>query len=335
MNKIKFSVIIPVYNGEKYINRSINSIINQTCKDWELIIVNDGSKDNTEIIVQDLINKNLDKKIKYIKIENSGPSTARNIGFDASEGEYVCFLDSDDEYDHTLFAKLMLLDPNYDVCFFGWKEISEHSHVKYYNDSFKYVENEKGIDVVFKKFNREVWLCNCNEIYKRELLINNNIRYPEGLFMGEDACFIYTALINAKNVTSLKENLFINHIRQNSLMRSKISERDLTELDAINELIRNIEISNNITHEEKDNLTDMFQAYYDYVKLIITKKIADEFSLLSYYKFKEKQKRLLNDCNVNVKKIKKYLKKDFYRQALAYKLSPFLFFIVYKVSKRR
>lgn len=89
------SIIIPTYNREKFISRAINSVKNQIYQDWELIIVDDGSVDNTEVIVSEFINN--DKRIKYKKIINSGATKARNVGAFGASGEYVTFLDSDDE----------------------------------------------------------------------------------------------------------------------------------------------------------------------------------------------------------------------------------------------
>ena len=92
-NKMKVSVIIPVYNSEKYIEQTIDSVLNQTYKNIEIIVINDGSIDNTEKILESYVNKN---QIIYIKKENGGPAAARNLGIKQAQGEYVAFLDSDD-----------------------------------------------------------------------------------------------------------------------------------------------------------------------------------------------------------------------------------------------
>ena len=88
------SIIIPAYNAERYISEAIESVINQTYTNWELIIVNDGSTDNTEKIAQSYAQK--DSRITYITQENKGVSVARNIGYNASKGDYLGFLDADD-----------------------------------------------------------------------------------------------------------------------------------------------------------------------------------------------------------------------------------------------
>lgn len=93
---VKVSIITPTYNRAHFIGRCIDSVLMQTVSDWELIVIDDGSVDNTEEIVSSYVSR--DARIKYFKIENGGPGNARNVGFDKSSGQYITYLDSDDEY---------------------------------------------------------------------------------------------------------------------------------------------------------------------------------------------------------------------------------------------
>lgn len=103
------SVIMPLYNNEKYVIEAIQSVINQTYKDWELIIINDASTDNSKEIVQRFLHKQLDSRIKFIDLENNnGVSFTRNLGIKEAKGEYISFLDSDDLWDKE-FLKLSYL----------------------------------------------------------------------------------------------------------------------------------------------------------------------------------------------------------------------------------
>lgn len=109
----KVSVIIPAFNCEKYIGQTIESVLSQTYRDFELIVVDDGSTDNTKEVVKDYLR---DKRIKYIYQNNSGISAARNNGFAKSYGEYIAFLDSDDLwYPNKLEEQVRLLDMNQDI----------------------------------------------------------------------------------------------------------------------------------------------------------------------------------------------------------------------------
>lgn len=100
------SIIIPVYNSEKYIDRCINSIVNQTYKDIEIILIDDGSSDRSIDIINNYVNK--DNRIKVYTQKNAGPSSARNYGLDVSTGDYVMFVDADDYIDKTMVEEMIL-----------------------------------------------------------------------------------------------------------------------------------------------------------------------------------------------------------------------------------
>lgn len=124
------SVIIPMYNAEKTIETSINSIFNQTYKDYEIIIINDGSKDKSKEIVEKIINNNKDKKILLINKENGGVSSARNFGIKNANGEYIAFLDSDDEWlPEKLEKQADILIKNKEIDFIGCNRNNEKTSV--------------------------------------------------------------------------------------------------------------------------------------------------------------------------------------------------------------
>ena len=120
------SIVIPVHNAEKYINETINSVINQTYQNWELILVDDCSTDKSIKIINNIIKKN--KKIKLIKLKkNSGAAVARNTGIDEAKGKYICFLDADDIWDKEKIEKQIkfITKNNYAFIFTGYEFMSE------------------------------------------------------------------------------------------------------------------------------------------------------------------------------------------------------------------
>lgn len=120
------SIVIPVHNAEKYINETINSVINQTYQNWELILVDDCSTDKSIDKIKDIIKKN--KKIKLIKLKkNSGAAIARNTGIDEAKGKYICFLDADDIWDKEKIEKQIkfITKNNYAFIFTGYEFMSE------------------------------------------------------------------------------------------------------------------------------------------------------------------------------------------------------------------
>ena len=116
MKKPKLSIIVPVYNVEQYLNRCLNSILNSTFQDFELIIINDGTKDNSENIIMD-IQKQYSDKIVYVKKENTGLSDTRNLGMNLAKGEYISFIDSDDYIQKDMYELMMLKaqENNFDI----------------------------------------------------------------------------------------------------------------------------------------------------------------------------------------------------------------------------
>lgn len=325
---MKFSVIIPVYNGEKFIAQSVESIIEQSYHDIELIVIDDGSTDRTAEVVAKIIAENPTKEIIFRSIQNSGPSTARNIGLNIARGDYVCFLDSDDRYKKNLFADLSDFLTDEDICFFGWEEYGEERNdvVFKYEDRFEYLDKPiTGREAAIQKFKHKIWLCNCNEVYSLNMLRQNNIGYIEGVYSGEDANFIYKSLLNSQKVTSLRGNYFINMVRNNSLMHSSFSERSLTEIIACKDLY-----SYALNKGYDSEICDMcFTLYYN-SRIFIAKRIARSLKWYQGIKFcklcKKYLPRIETERNILLSPKKK--------ERFLFKCKT-LFFIVYKIYMLR
>lgn len=173
----KLSVIIPVYNVENYLPKCLDSVINQTYKNLQIILVNDGSTDNSRFICEDY--KNKDSRVQVINKSNGGLSSARNAGLDNVEGEFVAFLDSDDWIDETMYEELMNLfnNHNVEVAACGLKEIYDDK-VKFepYTNKVSIYDRVMAINslVSSKKSVRfEVW----NKVFKYDLI--KDIKFKE------------------------------------------------------------------------------------------------------------------------------------------------------------
>ena len=182
----KLSVIVPVYNVEKYLKECINSIINQTLKDIEIICVNDGSTDNSLKILEEL--SQLDNRIKIINKENGGLASARNAGMKVASGEYYTFIDSDDFIDTNAYETVINKKSEADIICFGIQVFgNENSTQKKYDDTYykiKYNGLQKLTDDII--FNTDVSAC--NKVFKSDIINKNNITFPDGL-NNEDAEF--------------------------------------------------------------------------------------------------------------------------------------------------
>lgn len=207
------SIIIPVYNVESYISKCIESVLNQTYKEFEIIIVDDGSPDNSIKIAQKYAD--IDKRITIIRKENGGLSDARNAGMQEAKGKYIYFLDSDDYIEDILLEKVINCAEknNSDVIIFGYfvDYVDDKGSVKYTNNVFlNTTELEVKYEGSFIVDNNLLAMLGYawNKFYKRDYLINNNIKFEKGVSLIEDILFNELALTKSKNIFILKNQLY-------------------------------------------------------------------------------------------------------------------------------
>lgn len=213
------SIIIPVYNGEKYISRMIDSILEQSHKDYELIVINDGSKDNTANIISKY--DSLDN-VTIINKENTGVSDTRNKGLEKANGKYVIFLDADDYIEKEFLQKLynQIIKNNSDVAMCQYNEINDED-VTQINDLEQYddILNEETIkdelipNMVAPKEGKTlvkglVW----RTLIKKELLETNNLKFDSNIAIAEDMIFLMQVYYYANSISVVKEHLY-NYFR--------------------------------------------------------------------------------------------------------------------------
>lgn len=214
------SIIIPVYNAEKYLDDCLTSVISQSYKDIEIIVINDGSTDNTREIVEKF--KKQDNRIKVIHQENSGPSAARNRGMEESEGDYIQFVDADDVLNkHS--TEIMMNKCNGSDLVIG--RIYERDNINKSNkkDSFNikrdYLLSVENFVSVFPKLFREKLINSpCNKLYDKRIIDRNNIKFPLKVNNGEDLVF-NLQYIKASNRIKIIQDIVYEYrkINKNSL----------------------------------------------------------------------------------------------------------------------
>ena len=206
-NNIKISLIIPVYNVEKYLKQCLESVINQTLQEIEIICVNDGSTDNSPKILKEYAQKY--KRIKIINKENAGLGAARNTGIEHATGEYIGFIDSDDWVDTSMYEKLYKNAEvhNSDIVMCPIHLFSDNNKEIKHNLSYFSLEcfDESFDDGVFdykktKDFIFKIAVTAFNKIYKTEFVKKINAKFPEGLIF-EDNPFFYQTYLNAHRVS--------------------------------------------------------------------------------------------------------------------------------------
>jgi glycosyltransferase involved in cell wall biosynthesis len=238
----KISVIIPVYNVEKYLSQCLDSVINQTFKDFECICVNDGSTDNSLTILQEYSNK--DNRIKIINQKNSGSSIARNKALRQSIGQYIAFIDSDDFVSNDYLEKLITVaeKENSDIVYCRHKMyypldnryengpnrekliklFFEYSKSKGENKQIKYI-----LDIV--ENSRSI----CMKLYKSEVIKNNNIYFFENIFAEMDYSFNILINLYSRKISLLDEELYYYRKQISSITSKKKTFR----INAINSFI--------------------------------------------------------------------------------------------------
>lgn len=212
----KISIILPVYNSESTVRETIESVISQSYENYELIIINDGSTDRTKEICEEY-----DKscKIKLINIKNSGPSHARNIGIEESDGKYIMFIDSDDTYSKEMLKSMhkCITKNSVDlvVCNYYCKNNSNIKRVCNISDGvFRNIQIEECIETLMKnKLFNVIW----NKIYFSDIIKDNNIRFNENIELGEDYCFNIDYFESIKDVYIIGESLYTYKIMTNSV----------------------------------------------------------------------------------------------------------------------
>ncbi len=251
---IKISIIIPVYNSEKYLRTCLDSITNQTLKDIEIIIVDDGSVDKSSEIYNEYLNK--DDRIIVIKQTNQKQGAARNRGIEISKGEYIGFVDADDYVDLTFFEKLYETATRYEADMAIAGLIKVCAGKKKYKWKF---EPEKLLTSDYDKFILGHQIKNAapyNKIYKRDFIEKNQIRFKENIFY-EDGPFTVQAVYYANKMITVPEIFYYYLKNPTSTVNSKQTKKHINDaLNAKAEILKfvknhNFKLSQNAFHYTK------------------------------------------------------------------------------------
>ena len=226
------SIIVPVYNVEKYLVKCIESLIGQTLKDIEIILVNDGSTDQSGDICDKY--KIKDKRIKVIHKKNGGLSDARNTGIDIAIGKYIAFVDSDDWVDMQMFKKMyeMANKNKVDIVQCNYIEAYDENNIGFYELEHitKYTSEQILEELYGQNYVKTVVVW--NKIYKRELF--EDIRFPKGK-LHEDEFTIHKILYKAKSIIDTNVPMYYYRQRADSIMNSKFSIKRLDLIEALEE----------------------------------------------------------------------------------------------------
>ncbi|MEG2348019.1 MAG: glycosyltransferase [Clostridia bacterium] len=251
MEEIVLSVIIPVYNTEKYLSKCLDSVIlasKNLAKKVQIIVVNDGSEGNCDELINDYINKN-PNCITYIKQENKGLGGARNTGILNANGKYISCIDPDDYIDENMYKNMYkkLVDEKSDICVCDFETISNDNKTSYRVEA----KNISITDNKFGTFDTTIMPSACNKIIRKKLF--DNIKFPEKLRY-EDLATIPILMIKANKISYIDDMYYKYYLSNNSIMRSEFSNKNLQLIDSLSLVIsriNNLEISNDEKNKYK------------------------------------------------------------------------------------
>lgn len=235
------SIIVPIYNAEKFIKKCVDSLLNQTKKELEFILINDGSTDKTH----DILKTYKDKRIKYYKNKNQGIGKTRNFGIEKATGKYIIFIDSDDYIEPTTCEELYnkAIKEKADVVVCDFFKVYDDGSIEDINlPSFKTSKLKDNPNILID-INLSPW----NKIYSTKLIKDNNIRFAEGIKY-EDVPFVSEALDRANKIAKLdkKLNYYVIHGNSETTVRDKRIFDILKIVDMIRKYFKNKTYMNDI-----------------------------------------------------------------------------------------
>ena len=297
----KISVIVPVYNTEKYVEKCLKSIVEQKMKDIEIIVVNDGSTDNSESKIQNFIKENKNLDIQYLKKQNGGLSDSRNFAIPYVHGKYISFVDSDDYISEDLYSNLeKYMDEDIDLIKFKMQKVDENGNIleKLEGPIFGECTGEEGYEKLCTsdKFLDPA----CIYLYKTKFFRDNNFKYEKGTFH-EDFGLTSLIILKAKNFVSSSEDGYYYLQSNNSITRDVNYDKEiqkskdlLRHYDNMIEKIKQYDIS-----EKSQNL---IKRYYTNTVILKANDLKDN-DLQSYIKQIKIRKLYKNIKPYNLKQL--------------------------------
>ena len=297
---MKVSVIVPVYNVEEYLPKCLETLANQTLKDIEVLIINDGSPDNSQKIIDKFVKK-YPKIFKSFTKENGGLSDARNYGIEKAKGEYIAFLDSDDYVEHDIYEKLLnkAMEKDFDIvvcdCTYVYDDYTVRASSNIKNDIFTDKELKKAMTNIYPV----AW----NKLYKREVIAD--LRFKKGVWF-EDIEYLLRIYPNIKSIGVVNEPL-INYLQRLNAITKTFDERLYHYIDNMNGVIE---------YYKENNLYDEYEREleYIYVRYLYATFVKQATNYPDYNEYKIAVDEAIKNVKLHMPKYRR--NKYFYRNGL-------------------
>lgn len=268
----KVTLILPVYNSEKYIKKCLDSILHQTYRNYEILVVNDGSKDNSQIIIDEYKDK-YPEKIIAIKQENKGVATTRNESIKKANGDYIMFIDNDDYLDEDYIETFVreIEKQDYDVVIGGYRRPNQNGKIL------------KSIKLKEEEWSKLIIMAPWAKIYKKKYLIDNNIEFLN-VNLGEDIYFNLKAMLKSdkiKIIDYIGYNWFFN---TTSVSNSKQKDiRNLQVYELLNNCYEMLK-EEGLLNKKYEIIKTFFTRYIVWLLTFSTKKLKYEIICDEYDK---------------------------------------------------
>ena len=241
MKNILISIIVPIYNSEKYLESFFTSIDNQKYENYELILVNDGSKDKSEQQCQKYLKKN--NRSKYYYKDNSGVSDTRNYGIKKAKGDYICFVDSDDIISEDFLLDFIdaIDDKTESIICCKNAEFVNEQDIKNVTNKSKNIKEFVGknkYDLIYTEYSGYA----TNKLFKRNTIINNNIFFNQEIGMCEDLLFVFSYLKYVKKIICIEKINYYYRISKKSASKSLENEKWFSIFKAYDEIKKDLRL---------------------------------------------------------------------------------------------
>lgn len=321
------SVIVPVFNAEKYLGRCVGSILNQTCGDFELILVNDGSLDNSGRICDDFALA--DSRVRVIHKENSGVSEARNTGIENAKGEYVTFVDCDDYVSENLLSVLTEKICGADLAVASLKMVFES-----YEEDYCMGEQDFTLAQLMSGFCEEkfphICMCGpCCKLYKREIIIEQGVSFDKKMKLGEDTVFNMFYLKHCKKISATDKICYFYMRDNQQSLYSKFRDNWYNDSESAYNSVMALAQSVGVAKNSLNKYTKVYLSNL-MANLIIAVRTASKERCFEY------MKKMYGDCLL---KEKAYMLKDnrimfLTLKAIQHKLFGVVYFLLSKKYRK-
>ncbi len=275
----KISAIIPVYNAEKYLSRCLSSLSAQTFADFEIILVNDGSTDKSQKIINEYAKA--DSRFIQITIKNGGVSNARNIGLENAKGEFVYFLDGDDWIEPETLQILYENIGECDMAQAAYEEVLSDGKTVPYPINDITVESQE--DILGSYFLHDIRESCWNKLYRRETI--GDLRFDVNLSVAEDAVFVYSFIKKSRKIKIINRITYHYYINAESCMHSKLKEVHFYPLVLRDEYLRE--------WKDNKNLYKKCVSFEIHTCFVLLRQILFSKSEEFYHKIKDLRKRVV------------------------------------------